>query len=160
MAKNKSPARPRKAPPALAPTKAIKRGRGHPKFIPTDQQREQVKALVGGGTTQDDICRVIYHPGTLKPISIRTLRKAFRAELDTGMIIANSLIAQSLFQQATGAGGRKPNVAAAIFWAKARMGWIEKQTHELTGPGGIPLPSASPPTLVVNFVRKKVEAEE
>ena len=31
------------------------------------------------------------------------------------------------------------NVAAAIFWTKARMGWSEPQRHDPVGPSGEPV---------------------
>ena len=51
------------------------------------------------------------------------IRKHFRAELDRGAIEAITKVAQSLFRTAT----EGNNVAAAIFWMKARAGWREKQ---------------------------------
>ena len=44
-------------------------------------------------------------------------------------------MAQPLFNMATSGN----NVAAAIFWMKARAGWREKNQVELTGPDGGPL---------------------
>ena len=50
-------------------------------------------------------------------------------------IEATAKVAQSLYRMAT----EGNNVAAAIFWMKARAGWREKQQVELTGPDGGPL---------------------
>ena len=46
-------------------------------------------------------------------------------------IKANSAVAQSLFKKATGDGPQ--SVAAAIFWAKTRMGWKETVVNEHGG---------------------------
>jgi hypothetical protein len=54
-------------------------------------------------------------------ISIPTLEKHYRSELDSGAGKANMKVAQSLFQMATNI--EKPNVVAAIFWLKSRAGW-------------------------------------
>jgi len=90
-------------------------------FIPTDDQRRTVKAMAGFGVTQDDIaCHLNIDP--------KTLRLHFRSELDNGTIEANAKVAQSLFQMAT----QGKNVAAAIFWMKARAGWREKQEVQVT----------------------------
>jgi hypothetical protein len=35
------------------------------------------------------------------------------------------------------------NVAAAIFWMKARCGWSERQQLEVTGRGGMPIATVS-----------------
>ncbi len=61
----------------------------------------------------------------LLDIDAKTLRKYFSLELERGSVEATAKVAQSLFQMATAG----KNVAAAIFWMKARAGWREK--HEL-----------------------------
>jgi hypothetical protein len=55
-------------------------------------------------------------------IDPKTLRRHYRQELDRGSVEATAKVAQSLFQMAT----VDKNVAAAIFWMKARAGWREK----------------------------------
>ena len=87
-------------------------------FEPTDEQRRTVRAMAGFGVPHEDI-------GTLLEIDAKTLRKHFRRELDRGAVEATAKVAQSLFNMAT----QDKNVAAAIFWMKARAGWREK--HEL-----------------------------
>ena len=87
-------------------------------FQPTEEQRRMVKAMSGFGVPHDDIA-------TLVDVDPKTLRKYFRVELDRGSIEATAKVGQSLFRLATEGG----NVAAAIFWMKARAGWREK--HEL-----------------------------
>ncbi len=49
-------------------------------------------------------------------------------------------MAQTLYQQATKPG----NIAATIFWLKARAGWREKHAVEVSGPGG-----TAPMTVVI-----------
>jgi hypothetical protein len=90
-----------------------------PKFEPSDEQRKLVKTLSGFGIPQVDIA-------THLEIDPTTLRRHFRRELDRGMIEANVKVAQSLFQMAT----TGKNVAAAIFWMKARAQWREKHEGE------------------------------
>lgn len=105
-------------------------------FAPTDEQRKNVEAMSGYGVPQTDIAIIL-------DIAPKTLRLHFRRELDVGLAKANAKIGQTLFQQATGG-----NTAAAIFWAKARMGWREKQDDDReTGitiriEGGLPEPGA------------------
>lgn len=99
----------------------------NPPHKPTDETRAQVLALVGYGIRQDEIARFL-------SVDPKTLRKHYRDELDTGVVAANEAVARSLHKQAT-----EGNVAAAIFWMKARAGWREKQEVELTGPGGGPI---------------------
>ena len=76
------------------------------------------RAMSGLGLPQEQIALLL-------EIDPKTLRKHLRNELDRGMAEANVKIAQSLFNMATVGN----NVAAAIFWMKARAGWREK--HEV-----------------------------
>lgn len=104
--------------------------RGRPKYEPDDRARAQVRAMAGMGISHDDIARVMQ-------ISPPTLRRAFRAELSTGKVEANTKVAASLFRMATDA--QKPNVAAAIFWMKTQCGWVEPRAQ---APGRYDLPPA------------------
>lgn len=86
------------------------------KFVPTQDQRDLVETLSGYGIPQADIARLV-------KISLQTLHNNFREEMDVGMAKANAAVAGNLFKQAT---KDDPSaVRAAIFWAKARMGWRE-----------------------------------
>ncbi|MDB5412556.1 MAG: hypothetical protein JWR10_891 [Rubritepida sp.] len=76
---------------------------------PTEEQRRIVRAMSGYGIPQEDI-------GTFFDIDAKTLRKQFRNEIDKGSLEATSKVAESLFRIAT----EGQNVAAAIFWMKAR----------------------------------------
>ena len=87
-------------------------------FEPTEDQRRTVPAMSGFGVPQADIA-------THLEIDAKALRKHSRRELDRGTIDANVKVAQTLFNMAT----LEKNVAAAIFWMKARAGWREK--HEI-----------------------------
>lgn len=82
---------------------------------PTEEERRTVKALSGYGVPQEDIAIHM-------DMDAKTLRKHYRRELDRGTIEANAKVAQTLFTMAT----VDKNVAAAIFWMKARAGWREK----------------------------------
>ena len=112
---------------------------GRPPYTPTDEHRRTVRALAGFGVPHDDICLVV-------KCSPPTLRKWFRHELDVAAIEANARVAQTLFQQATTPG----NIAATIFWLKARAGWREKHLVEHSGPEGTPPPG--PTSITVSFV--------
>jgi hypothetical protein len=99
-------------------------------FEPTEEQRRTVRAMAGLGIPQPDIA-------TLLEIDPKTLRLRFRTELDRGAVEATAKVAQSLFRMATQGG----NVAAAIFWMKARAGWRER--HDVTLRPGAPLAELS-----------------
>jgi len=91
-------------------------------FVPTDEQCRTVKALSAVGVPQEAIAGYL-------DIDAKTLRKHFRAELDHGSLEANVKVAQTLFSMAT----VDRNVAAAIFWMKARGGWREKNALDTDG---------------------------
>ena len=90
-------------------------------FQPTDEHRRTVKAMAGLGVPHEGIA-------VLLEIDPKTLRKHFHAELERGSVEATAKVAQSLFQMAT----QGKNVAAAIFWMKARAGWREKHEVQVT----------------------------
>ena len=68
-----------------------KRGRGQPKFEPTQDQRSQVKLMKAVGIPEDRICKTITNPRTGKPVAPMKLARAFAAELElrrTGVVAA------------------------------------------------------------------------
>lgn len=103
---------------------------GRKPFTPTEEQRRIVRATAGYGVPHDDIALIVR-------CSPPTLRRRFRHELDVATIEANARVAQTLYQQATTPG----NIAATIFWLKARAGWREKQLVELSGKDGATMPA-------------------
>lgn len=95
---------------------------GRKPYEPTDKDRRQVEAASGYGLTHERIAALI-------GIDPKTLRKHFRTELDVGAAKADAAVANSLFENAT----KHNNVAAQIWWSKARMGWTDKLTIEHSG---------------------------
>jgi hypothetical protein len=111
------------------PTKPVRGNRGsNRKHLPTEATRGLVKGCVACGASQESICSL------LGGIALPTLYKYYREELDTAMVLANTTMAQALFDN----GVKSNNVTAQIFWLKARAGWAEAQParedqdHELT----------------------------
>lgn len=97
---------------------------GRPRFEPSEEQRRQVLLLAGLGIKQDEIANLL-------DVAPKTLRKAFRRELTTGMTEANARVVNALYANAT----KFNNVAAQIWWTKARMGWKEAQDLNVAGDG-------------------------
>ena len=98
--------------------------RGRPPFKPTDEQREQVKAMSSHGVPHRQQAPLI---GCSSP---KTLRKHFREELDIGKIQANAKVAGALYQSALDG-----NVKAQTFWLKAVGGWQETGKVEIVSEG-------------------------
>ena len=94
---------------------------------PTDKDRKQVMMMSGIGLTHDQISKVMQ-------ISDETLRKYYREELETGEAKTTAMVAQNLFNIATGSG--QGAVTAGIFWMKTRAGWREVNRNEITGANG------------------------
>jgi hypothetical protein len=61
-----------------------KRGRGQPKFAPTQDQHNQVKLMKALGVSEDRICKTITNPRTKKPVAPMTLARGFAPELESG----------------------------------------------------------------------------
>jgi len=112
-----------------------------PRHQPTDKTRAEVQAYAMVGVPHHDLARLVQ-------LSIKTLLKYYRDELDTGKARATAQVGRSLFRMATTGN----NVAAAIFWMKAQAGWREKQLIEHTGADGDPL---NPPDVHVTFTTPK-----
>lgn len=75
-----------------------------------------VQSMTGYGIRQDDIAGILHiHPDTL--------RKHFHEEINRGVTLANTAVAQNLHSIAMGKG--REAVTAAIFWLKCRAGWSE-----------------------------------
>ncbi len=109
-----------------------------PPFQPTEAQREDVKFLAATGVRQEDICKVI-RGSNGKGISLPTLLKHFRDELDTGATEANLQVSRTLFQIATDLTNPKTAVTAAIFWLKTRARWSEPKGDQSEDDDGSPV---------------------
>jgi hypothetical protein len=113
-----------------------KRERGRPAYVPDDATRKTVLLMARVGVTEADIAMSI-------EIAPKTLRKYYRAELDTSHIKANAAVGNTLYAHATGTARKataQSTVSAATFWARTRMGWKEPaQTHEHMGKDGQPI---------------------
>ena len=104
---------------------------GRQKFVPTPDQRDMVKLLAGRGIPQEDIRRLILNPQTGKPLSIKTLERAFATEIKTAKTELDFKVGQFIMDSILGrtpvnAKPRKDDrerARLAIFYAKTRMGW-------------------------------------
>lgn len=104
-------------------------------FVPTAEDRQRVQVFAGLGTRHDEIALMVINPATGLPIDAKTLEQHFQRELETGPVLANSQVAQSLLKKATGNGSQ--SVTAAIWWSKVRMGWSERIAVEVEVKSGV-----------------------
>ena len=98
----------------------------------TEDQRRAARAMAGLGVPRRQIAKY-FGPQEAE------LAARFGDELEQAEVDANSKVAKALFTMAT----QKNNVAAAIFWMKARAGWRERQEISAT------LEAASVPCRVI-----------
>ena len=97
---------------------------GKPAHVPTPQTRAEVSALKSFGVPLDDISAYI-------GIDRKTLSKYYRVEIDTAQVKADAAVAKFLYSTASGRALKdgatySDCVRSAMFWAKTRMGWREK----------------------------------
>jgi hypothetical protein len=125
-----------------------KRGRGRPKFEPTQDQRSQVKMMKALGIPEDRICKTITNPRTGKPVAPMTLARAFAPELASGATEVHALVGNFILCAIL---GKKPalgdaikseqvRMTAAIFYAKTKMGWKETVVNEPANKDDKPFP--------------------
>lgn len=102
-----------------------RKSRGGQFFEPTAEQRELVQMAAVLGISEERIVKAIRNPKTKQPISPKTLRRAFRHELDVGLLEADIQAGRNLLALT------KTNATAAIFWAKVRLHWKETTEVEI-----------------------------
>ena len=64
---------------------------GKPAFVPTEDQRKNVKILIGLGIPREEIVAMVRDKND-KPISIPTLEKHFKKEIQQGAVKLNSMV--------------------------------------------------------------------
>jgi hypothetical protein len=92
-----------------------------------------VKLMSAIGIPERKMVHAIVNPETKAGITPVTLRKHFREELDQGLVQADLKAGANLLKLT------ETSAAAAIFWAKCRLGWRERVSVDLPpigGPGG------------------------
>ena len=97
-------------------------------YVPTKKDRKLVKIMSMTGVRHEAIAHCMgpeWDPG----ISVITLRKLFKKELEFTPEKANAEVAHSLHHLAT----VKNNLGAIIFWLKCRAGWKENDSLQING---------------------------
>ena len=81
-----------------------------------------VKLMSAVGIPEEKMVHAILNPETGRGITPETLRKHFRDELDQGLVQADLKAMSNLLRLTETSAG------AAIFWAKCRLRWKERDT--------------------------------
>ena len=108
-----------------------------PKFQPTQAQRDMVRGLAGMGMEHEKIRLLVKHPNG-KPITAKTLRRHFRAELDEGGATVQGL-ALGKFMKHMQSRNERVSFDAIRFYLQTQHGWKIATSTELTGRDGGPL---------------------
>lgn len=111
-----------------------------------------VQALCCTGATQPDIARLLsMMPGLpAKGLSLKTLRKHFRNELDFGEKLANANVVAALYRNAV----TRNNVVAQIWWTRNKLGWRQEWPEIPPGDDD----SVAPVSVMFNFKDARREA--
>jgi hypothetical protein len=132
MPTRKPSPKPRGAAPP--PPERPARKRGQPPHEPTKVDRDTVSVMVAGGIAQSDIARA-------RGISLGTLRKHYKTELETGATALNTIcIIEHVKRIKTG------DFQAIKWWQQSRMGWSERIIVDDGKPADTPM------RVVVEFV--------
>src|SRR6516225_1745682 len=110
---------------------------GRKKFVPTPDYRDLVTLLATRGIPQEYIRRLIRNPQTGRPVSIKTLERAFATEIKTAKVEFACQIARFVMDSILGrrSVNAKPikderlRATLAIFVAKTRLGWTVPNRH-------------------------------
>ncbi len=94
---------------------------------PTGETRRMVEQHAAVGTPHRQIAKLL-------GVSLNTMKRHYREELDLGLARANAVVASTLFSAA-----RRGNITACIFWMKTRGGWRETAKVEHAGTPGQPI---------------------
>ncbi len=89
-----------------------------------------VKLMSAIGIPERKMVHAIINPETKNGITPVTLRKHFREELDQGLVQADITAGSNLLALT------ETSAAAAIFWAKCRLGWRERLSIDVPGMDG------------------------
>jgi len=103
-------------------SKPAKKNPGLPKHQPTDATRQTVQLHVMVGSRQEVIAEIL-------GISVDTLYRHYKAEMDTAREKANASIGGALYKKAMGG-----DTTAMIFWLKTRARW--KETVDISNDDG------------------------
>lgn len=121
-----------------------KKNPGLPRHEPTDATRQTVSLHATVGTRQEVIADIL-------GISVDTLQRHYRSELDTSREKANASVGGALYKKAMSG-----DTASMIFWLKTRARW--RETVDISNEDGTLRPEATQ-AAVLAILAKRHDAE-
>src|SRR4051812_15623263 len=92
-------------------------GRGQPRYVPTKEQRDLIKVIIGFGIPQEQ-ARLLIRGVNGKPISLNTFQRAFADEIAVGTIEMDTIAVTMLATKV-----RQGDLRAIEWYMKNRMRW-------------------------------------
>lgn len=130
MSEPKKPA-PKKRASRAKPPEQRKR-RGPPAWEPTAADRNLVKMGIAFGTTEEMLASMLTIPGQSPGITVETLHKRFPQEIALSKAQLELQLAGTMWQRAMG--NTSGATVTAIFLAKAKFGWKDREVIEIKPP--------------------------
>jgi transposase len=115
------------SPAAAQPAPKVHGKPGPAAWNPTAAQRRQVEICAAIGMTLPQVAAVLGK-------SVKSIQRRCAKEWQHGLTRINAEMAGKLISKC-----RAGDTASLIFFAKTRLGWSEKQLHEITGRDGGPI---------------------
>ena len=112
------------------PKELPERGRGRPRYEPTEQTRQQVSLMAACGLRRYEIYQILN-------ISPDTFRDHHQEDFELGLAKAIAMVGSKLYKRAIS--DRPDSGAAQQFFLKTRGGWRESKDVQITGKDGGPI---------------------
>ena len=110
-------------------------GSGRPAFKPTDDDRRRV-SILASLVPQELLAKIVLKPENGEPITDKTLRRHFRAELDDAKERIDGLVGESVVMRALDL-NHAQGFQSAKLYLTTRAGWTETTRLEVGGKAGV-----------------------
>lgn len=122
-----------------------KKTTGRPPHKPTDATRQTVQLHATVGTRQEIVAEIL-------GISVDSLQRHYRSELDTSREKANAAVGGALYKKAISG-----DTASMIFWMKTRARW--RETVDISNEDGSLRPEITSTAILEALRRKYAEKD-
>lgn len=103
---------------------------GHNKWIPTEREIGIIQGCAAAGTPIEDVCEVLGNIDRNTWIRMLERQPEIAALYKNGQALAHTRVGRTLYKRATDE--KNPDITAAIYYTKARMGWRDRDKETTT----------------------------